>query len=80
MPPVNVSVPASDAMVEAEPSVIAPLQELFPLIFRTAPVLVIPLALSVKPSAPTAMLFWICNAAPLLTVVPAAVVPSAVAF
>ena len=31
-------------------------------------------------SAPTVMLFWISSAAPLATVVPPAVVPSAVLF
>ena len=58
----------------------APLKEFVPLIFLNAPSLAIPLPLSVKASAPTAMPPCICSAAPLLTVVPAAVVPSAVAF
>src|SRR5207249_11839608 len=53
--PDKVSVPASDAMVDADPSVRFPLQELLPLMFRRAPSLEMPPPLSVKPSAPTAM-------------------------
>ena len=78
--PLKVSVPASDPIVAAEPSVIALLMLLVPLMLRSAPSLETPLPLSVNASAPTAMLPCICKAAPLLTVVPAAVVPSPVAF
>ena len=47
---------------------------------RSAPPAEMPVPASDSASAPTVMPFWISRAAPLETVVPAAVVPSAVLF
>src|SRR4029453_11690821 len=78
MVPLNVKAPASDAMVEADPSVTGPLQEFVPLMLPNAPSFEMPLPFNVNVSAPTKIPFKICNAAPLATVVPDAVVPNAV--
>ena len=79
IPPVRVSVPESELIREAEPRVIAPEMELVPLIFRKAPPDEIPVPFNVRASTPTEILPWISRAAPLVTEVPAAVVPRAVA-
>jgi hypothetical protein len=53
--PPMVRVPASLARVEADPKVTAPAQELFPLILRRAPSLLIPEPFRARVSVPTAM-------------------------
>ena len=47
---------------------------------RSAPVVVMPVPFKVSASVPVVMPPWICSAAPEVTLVPAAVVPSAFAF
>jgi hypothetical protein len=79
IPPVPVSVPAVEPIVLAEPSVIAPAHELVPLTLSIEP-LPPPVPFSVSASAPTAIVPCSSSRAPLVTLVPAAVVPSAVAF
>ena len=78
--PDSVSVPASELMRVAEPSVMAPAMLLTPDRLRSAPPAAMPVPFRVRASAPTAIPPWTCRAAPLATVVPAAVLPSAVAF
>ena len=77
---IDIKEPVRGSLGRADANVIAPLHELVPLMLRNAPSLAMPLPLRVKASAPTAILPWICSAAPTFTVVPPAVVPSAVAF
>ena len=57
--PLRVNVPASDAIVVAEPSVTEPLMLLLPLMLRMAPSFETPLPFRVSASAPTAMPPWI---------------------
>ena len=76
----NVREPLSELIRAALPSVTVPCHTFVPLMLRRAPSEEIPVPLSVRASAPTVMVFWIWSAAPPVTVVPAAVVPSAVAF
>jgi hypothetical protein len=83
--PETVRVPASELRRAAEPRLMAPAQELAPLILRRAPVLEIPVPLSVRASVPTLMPPCNWSAAPLVTEVPEAgsllaVPPSALEF
>ncbi len=77
--PLSVSVPESELMRVAPPSVMAPLKVLLPLMLRSAPSSAIPVPLSVRASV-TVMPPCTCRAPPLATVVAAAVVPSAAAL
>ncbi|MEN6504368.1 MAG: hypothetical protein ABFD92_07510 [Planctomycetaceae bacterium] len=51
----NVNDPASELIRAAEPSVTVPCQTLSPLMLRSAPVVLTPVPLSVRASAPTVM-------------------------
>ena len=79
MIPERVKVPESEAMELLLPRVMAPEMELVPEMFRRAPPLEIPVPFKVRASAPTVIPPWISKAAPEVTLVPAAVVPKAVA-
>ena len=80
IPPVRVKVPESELIRDAEPSVIAPDQELLPETLRRAPADEIPVPFKVNASAPTEIPPCSSSAAPVETVTPPAVVPVAVAF
>ena len=67
-------------MVDAAASVMAPLQELLPLVLRSAPPPLTPVPLRLEVSPATVMPPCNCNCAPLATVVPELVVPSAEEF
>ena len=77
VPAVSASVPASELIRLAEPRATVPCQVLAPLIFRMAPSVEMPVPFKVKASAPMVMPPCSCNAAPEVTEVPPAVVPSA---
>ena len=80
MPPVSVRVPASDWMRELALSVTAPEIELVPERLRRAPLELEPLPERPRVSAPMAMELERASVAPSETVVPAAVVPRALAW
>ena len=71
------SVPASALRVAAAVSVMVPLQELLPPRLRSAPPLARPVPLRLNVSPVTAIPPCNCNCAPLATVVPSVVPPSA---
>ena len=73
----KLKVPEAVPMVEPEARVIVPDHALFPLILFTAPAELSPAPFSVRASLPTVMLSCSCKVAPLVTEVPAAVVPRA---
>ena len=75
-----VRLPESELICEAAPSVISPAKVLSPEMFRKAPAALIPVPLRFRASAPIEIPPESSNAAPLATVVPAAVVPREVAF
>ena len=83
MPPLSVKVPASEAIAEAAPKVIAPERVLAPPMLRRAPGLTArPVPLIVSGSATVMFPFVpsISRAAPEVTVVPCAVAPRALLF
>ncbi len=82
MPPERVRSPASELIWVAPPIVMGPPKVLLPEMLRKAPVeLLTPVPVSERASAPTVMSPWSCRAAPVAdTVVPPAVVPSALLF
>ena len=73
----KLKVPEVAPMVEPEARVIVPDHSLVPLILFSTPAELSPTPLSVSASLPTVILFCSCKVAPLVTVVPAAVVPRA---
>ncbi len=77
IPPVRVKVSLSELILVVPAKVIAPAQELLPLIFLKAPSLDIPVPLSERVSAPTEIFACSCKAALVATVTPPAVVPVA---
>ena len=80
-PPPSVSVPASEAIIDAAPKVTKPLSVFEPLTFKSAPLCPAkPFPLIVKGSAPKFNPPCNCMVAPEDTTVCAAVPPSAVAF
>src|SRR5437870_2972122 len=79
IPPVRVNVPASELIRDADPRVMAPDQVLLLARLRSAPPLEIPVPFNVlMGSAMERPLPSTCTAAPLVTVVAPAAVPSAV--
>src|SRR6476469_6148363 len=80
IPPESVNVPASELIRDAVPNVIAPDQVLLLAKLRNAPPLEIPVPFKVIASPMERPLPSTCTAAPVVTLVVPAVVPSAVLF